>query len=96
MERALRNGMNRELARIKAVQHRQIISRYGRQAVRTPEPVSFENWFVQGIRRYEKQGIEFTFLCPGLVRIITPGKPAMLRTLADFEREFKNEHPSCA
>jgi len=76
----------RELARIKATQYRQRISRYGRQAVR--KPVSFERWFIIGVRRAERKGIEFEFLFPGLVRIMTPGKPTMLRTLSDFEREY--------
>jgi hypothetical protein len=42
----------------------------------------------------EKRGAEFTFICPGLVRIEWPGKPAVLRTVADFEREYENEYLS--
>lgn len=82
----------RELARIKATQYRQRISRYGRQAVRNP--VSFEKWFLICMRKCEKQGAEFTFVSPGLVRIEWPGQPAMLRTVADFEREWKNDYLS--
>lgn len=84
----------KEEARIKAVQHAWIKNHYGKRALRNPEPVSFETWFLQGIRKYEKIGVEFEFLCPGLVRIITPGKLNMLRTVADFEREFRKEHLS--
>ncbi|AKB47802.1 hypothetical protein MSKOL_2025 [Methanosarcina sp. Kolksee] len=84
----------RELARIKATQYRQRIARYGRPAVRIPEPVTFERWFLLGIRRYEKKGAEFEFLAPGLVKIIWPGKPAVLRTVADFEREYQNDYLS--
>ena len=59
---------------------------------RTYTPIPFERWFILGIRRMEKRGAEFTFLCPGLVRIQWPEKVAMLRTLADFEREYENEY----
>lgn len=80
----------REEARVKAVQHAWIKNHYGRQAINKPKnPLTFEKWFLHGIRRAEKKGIEFEFLCPGLVRIKTPGKTNMLRTLADFEREYQ-------
>lgn len=54
------------------------------------DPVSFETWFLIGIRRCEKRGAEFTFLAPGLVRIEWPGKTATLRTLEDFHREWES------
>jgi hypothetical protein len=84
--------MMREQARVIATQHA-YWKRHGCQ-IRAKNPVSFEKWFLLGIRRQEKKGAEFTFLCPGLVRISWPGKPAMLRTLADFEREFDNDYLS--
>ena len=58
----------RELARIKATQYRQRISRYGRGAVYNHEPVSFPQWFLQGLRKYETKGAEFE-LMPGMVKI---------------------------
>jgi len=61
---------------------------------RARNPVSFDKLFIIVMRKQEKKEIEFEFLCPGLVRIITPGKPNMLRTLADFEREYQNEYLS--
>jgi hypothetical protein len=58
------------------------------------EPLSFEKWFLIGVRRMERKGTEFTFLYPGLVRIEWPGKPAILRTVEDFEREYETEYLS--
>jgi len=84
--------MMREQARVIATQHA-YWKRHGGN-FRARNPVSFERWVILGIRRQEKQGAEFTFLYPGLVRIKWPGKPAMLRTLADFEREYDNEYLS--
>lgn len=82
----------REQARVIGTQHNYWKTHGGQ--IRARNPVSFEKWVIIGIRRAEKKGIEFEFLCPGLVRIITPGKPNMLRTLADFEREYNNEYLS--
>jgi len=42
----------------------------------------------------EKKGAEFTFLCPGLVRIEWPGRPAVLRTVENFRDEYENEYLS--
>jgi hypothetical protein len=65
------------------------------KGMRKPKtPVSFETWFLVGIRRQEKKGADFTFLAPELVRIQWPGRPAVLRTIADFEREYENEYLS--
>jgi hypothetical protein len=50
----------------KATQYRQRIARYGREAVYNPKPVSFSIWFLIYLRKCEKKGAEFTFLCPGL------------------------------
>ena len=82
--------MQRELARIKATQYRQRIARYGRKAVYRQEPETFETWFYQGIERYKKDyGFTFELLTPGLIRIKRPGQDALLRTVADFKREYK-------
>jgi hypothetical protein len=81
----------RELARIKATQYRQRISRHGREAVYNPEPVNFSQWFLQGMRKYEAKGAEFE-LMPGMVKITWPGKVPMLRTVKDFEREYQKEY----
>ena len=59
---------------------------------RHAEPLIFERWFLIGIRKMKKKEADFTFLCPGLVRIQWPDKPAILRTLADFEREYETEY----
>lgn len=84
--------MMREQARVIATQHA-YWKRHGGQ-IRARNPVSFEKWFIVCMRKNEKKGVEFEFLYPGLVRIITPGKPNMLRTLQDFEREYNNEYLS--
>jgi hypothetical protein len=57
------------------------------------EPLSFERWFLVGLRRYERKGVEFELL-PGMVKIQWPGKTAILRTIDDFEREYYNEYLS--
>jgi hypothetical protein len=67
--------------------------RYGYQ-IRAKNPVSFEKWFILGIRRQEKKGAEFTFLYPGLVRIAWPDKVPVLRTVPDFERKYYGEYLS--
>jgi hypothetical protein len=84
--------MMREQARVIATQHA-YWKRHG-VPIRAKNPIGFEKWFLFGVRRMEKKGAEFTFLCPGLVRIQRPGKPAVLRTVADFEREYENEYLS--
>ena len=75
-----------------SVQHRRWNK--SRKPTRAYNPVSFEKWFLLGIKRQEKKGAEFTFLCPGLIRIQWAGKVAMLRTLQDFKREYKTEYLS--
>jgi hypothetical protein len=83
--------ITREMARIKATQYRQRIARCGREAVYNTEPVSFEKWFLQGIRQHEAKGAEFELL-PGMVKISWPGKVPMLRTVNDLKREYENEY----
>jgi|NGEPerStandDraft_4_1074533.scaffolds.fasta_scaffold39184_1 hypothetical protein len=75
-----------------AIQHRQW-NKSGKPT-RTYNPVSFEKWFLLGIRRQEMKGAEFTFFCLGLIRIQWPEKVAMLRTLQDFKREYETEYLS--
>jgi len=79
----------RELARIKAVQKRSEYARHGRKPTYTP--LSFEQWFLKGIRKHEAEGVEFEFL-PGLVKITWPGKSPVLRTVEDFNREYNTEY----
>lgn len=50
-------------------------------------------WFLQGIRLYEAEGAEFELL-PGMVKIQWSGKPAVLRTVQDFKREYNERYPS--
>ena len=83
--------MTREMARIKATQYRQRISRYGREAVYNTESVSFEKWFLQGIRQHEAKGAEFELL-PGMVKITWPGRVALLRSVEDFHREYQTDY----
>jgi len=73
-----------------AIQHR-IWNKTGTQK---SEPIEFNKWFLISLRKCEKKGAEFTFLCPGLVRIQWPEKVPMLRTLANFEREYQEEYLS--
>jgi hypothetical protein len=80
----------RELARIKATQKAWEYRKYGRPTQR-PEPVSFDQWFLQGIRNFEAKGTEFELL-PGMIKITWPGKTPMLRTLNDIKREYENEY----
>ena len=75
------------LALAKATQYRQRIARYGKEVVYNTEPISFENWFLNGIRNYEAKGAEFELL-PGIVKITWPGKVPMLRTVEDFKSEY--------
>lgn len=73
-----------------SVQHRQ----WNKLGVQKTNPVEFDKWFLISLRKCEKKGAEFTFLCPGLVRIQWPEKVPMLRTLQDFEREFQEDYLS--
>lgn len=73
-----------------SVQHR-IWNQNGTQK---SEPVDFDKWFLICMRRNEKKGAEFTFFCPGLVRIQWHEQVPKLRTLADFEREYQEEYLS--
>jgi hypothetical protein len=71
-------------SQIKASQRVYEISKHGRP-FRT-EPISFDQWFLQGVRRYEAKGADFELIETGMVKIQWPGKVAILRTLDDFER----------
>jgi hypothetical protein len=67
-----------------STQHR-MWNKYNCQA---RNPVSFEKWFIRGIRTFEAKGAVFE-LMPGMVKIIWPGRVPILRTLQDFKREYK-------
>jgi hypothetical protein len=58
------------------------------------EKVSFEEWFLAGIRRYEEQGADFDLIENGMVRIKWPGKVPVLRSLEDFHREYDSLFPA--
>ena len=79
----------RQLAQIKASQRAYEIRHHGR-TFRT-EPISFDQWFLQGMKRFESKGAEFELL-PGMVKIQWPGKVPMLRTIDDFQREYESEY----
>jgi len=81
----------RELARIKAVKKHYEYAHYGRPTQR-PTPVSFDQWFLQGIRKYEAKGAEFELIESGMVKIQWPGKVAMLGTVKDFRREYESDY----
>jgi hypothetical protein len=76
----------RELARIKATQKAYEYRHHWRP---TQKPLSFSQWFLQGIRQFEAKGAEFKLL-PGMVKIVWSGKTAILRTKEDFEGEYEN------
>ena len=80
----------KQLAQIKASQKAYEYRHHGRP-FRT-EPISFQEWFLNGIRRYEAKGAEFELIESGMVKIIWPGKVAVLRTVADFEREYQTNY----
>jgi hypothetical protein len=52
-------------------------------------PISFERWFLRGIRTFEEKGAVFELL-PGMVKIYWPGKVPILRTVSDFKREYES------
>jgi hypothetical protein len=68
-----------------SVQHRQ----WNKLGVQKTNPVEFDKWFLQGLRKYEAKGAEFELL-PGMVKISWPGQVPMLRTVEDFRREYKS------
>jgi len=80
-----------ELGRIAGVQHHA-------WGIRNPskqknQPLDFDQWFLKGVRKMEKKGLEFEFLSSGLVRIIRgKGLPNLLRTVSDFEKEYQEEY----
>lgn len=58
------------------------------------KPLEFSKWFLVVMRKQEAKGAEFTFLCPGLVRIQWPDKPVVFRTVEDIRREYETEYLS--
>lgn len=80
-------AINQQLGLIAAQQH-SLEKRVCGRPLRT-EPVSFDQWFLQGVRRYEAKGAEFELL-PGMVKIQWPEQVPMLRTVEDFRREYES------
>jgi hypothetical protein len=81
----------REEARIKTTQYAYEI-RHGRHT-EPKEKVSFEEWFLHGVRIFEKKGVEFDFLTDGLVRMTKNGK-SVLRTVQNFRDEYESKFPT--
>ena len=75
-----------------ATQHR----RWNRSSEPTKarNPLTFERWFLIGVRIMEKRGAEFELFEAGMIKITWPGKPAILRTVEDFRREYETEYLS--
>jgi len=61
---------------------------------RRPQPMSFKEWMRGGVEHYQSTGITFELVTPSMMRIRTPGKVSMLRTCADFAREYREEYLS--
>ena len=67
--------------------------RHGRH-IEPKEKVSFEVWFLAGVRKYEERGADFDLIETGMVRIKWPRKVPVLRSLEDFHREYENKFPT--
>jgi hypothetical protein len=67
--------------------------RHGRHT-EPKEHVSFEEWFLNGVRKYEEQGADFDLIETGMVRIKWPRKVPILRTVASFREEYESLFPS--
>ncbi len=86
-------GYTRELARIKATQKAWEYRHHGRP-IKKPEPMSFKEWLLDGINKYQKEGFVFELLTPSLMRIKRPGQTSLLRTCANFREEYEKEYLS--
>jgi hypothetical protein len=75
-----------------AVQHA-YFNRHGGRTQRQ-NPMSFKEWLLDGIAHYKKQGFTFEQVDRYTMKIIPPGKPAIIRTCADFKEEWENEYLS--
>lgn len=80
------------MARIKATQKAYEYRHHGRP-FRT-QAISFEEWVLEGIRKFEAKGAEFELLEPGIIKIAWPGKSAVLRTVEDLRREYETNYLS--
>lgn len=58
------------------------------------KPISFEDYVLQGIRKYEAKGAEFTLMEPGIIKIQWPGRTPILRTVQDLYREYESNYLS--
>lgn len=104
----MQNLINKQLGLISGQQHSYINRKYGKQQYNNSKtgsgersiyekPLTFDQWFLKGLRFFEAKGAEFELL-PGMVKITWPGKTPALRTIQDFRREheeYKQEFPSC-
>jgi len=81
--------MDRELARIKAVQHRHIKARYGNTNIQR-NPLEFPEWFLNCFRHYEEQGANITIDNElGNIQIHWPGsKEIVVRSRQDLADEY--------
>lgn len=87
----MQTAINQELGRIAGVQHHAwgIRNASGQISV-FDKPLEFKEWIVKGMNyQNQKYGTEFETVCSRLMRIKSPGKVVMLRTLADFKREHE-------
>lgn len=87
----INTAIAQELGRIAGVQHHTWgIRNPSEQKSVFDKPLEFKPWLLRGMNYYhETKGYEFETVCSGLMRIRIPGRPNLLRTLADFEREHK-------
>ena len=77
-----------------AIQHA-YFNRHGGRRAQRPIPMSFREWLLNGMKRYhEEKGFAFELVTPSLMRIKRPGQPNLLRTCADFAREYREEYLS--
>jgi hypothetical protein len=90
--KSAQSAINQELGRIKATQRAYECRHHGRPF--RSKPLPFDQWFLTGIRNYEAKGTKFELLKPGMVKIVWPDQPVLLRTIADFEREYNEKYLS--
>ena len=86
----INTAINQELGRIKATQKAYEYRHHGKP-FRT-EAISFQKWFLNGLKRYEAKGAEFELIESGMVKIQWPGKVAIIRMVEDFEREYQTDY----
>src|SRR5574343_971883 len=73
-----------------AAQQHSLENKLSGKPFRTGIP-DFDQWFLDGIRKYEEKGAEFELIDTGMVKITWPGQEPILRTVKDFEREYEQK-----